>query len=420
MSLRCVLETWRSERRELSEGDFFRALPESPFALLYGQGRHILLAEDPLLRLDHPDTGAFHFERTGDVGPLLPDFIGYATYEYGYGLDPVLAPLLREDLKVPGFSLTLYGRLRLYDRAEKTLYTAQRHLERELPPSLHGLGRGAFSARKIFDSDEAGSYCAKVSRIREAIRSGDVYQVNLTRQETWQVSGGLDEFAKRLFFMNPAPYSALVSGSHRTIISSSPECFFRIQDGRLLTRPIKGTAPRHAQPEADEAGRQWLLESAKNRSELAMIVDLLRNDLTRVCRIPSVTVDAFPVLESFANVHHLVADISGALGCDVTLAQVFRALFPGGSITGCPKLSAMALIRELEDFPRDIYTGALGWCSFDLRQAEFAIPIRTAWTDADMLRFGVGGGVVWDSDPKDEYEETVHKGRSLVSCLRSA
>jgi para-aminobenzoate synthetase component 1 len=162
-----------------------------------------------------------------------------------------------------------------------------------------------------------------------------------------------------------------------------------------------------------------LMSSPKDRAELAMITDLMRNDLTRLCQIPSVTVEAFPRLESYANVHHLVADVSGELVPGLTLEGLFAALFPGGSVTGCPKLTAMKLIRELEPGPRMAYTGALGWFSWDLAQADFNIAIRTAWASATELLFGVGGGVVWDSDPLEEYRETVHKGSSLVRCLNS-
>jgi len=159
------------------------------------------------------------------------------------------------------------------------------------------------------------------------------------------------------------------------------------------------------------------MASPKNRSELAMITDLLRNDLTRICRVPSVRVEAFPLLESYARVHHLVAIVSGELMPGLTLESLLSATFPGGSITGCPKLAAMTLIRGLEDRARGVYTGALGWFSHDLSQLDLAISIRTAWASEDELRFAVGGGIVWDSDPREEYLETVHKGASLVRCL---
>ena len=201
------------------------------------------------------------------------------------------------------------------------------------------------------------------------------------------------------------------------IVGASPESFLRIRDGVVTTRPIKGTAPRGADQATDAAAATQLLASAKNRSELAMIVDLLRNDLTRICEVPSVRVTAFPDLERYSRVMHLVATVEGRLRPDLSLADVLQATFPGGSVTGCPKIAAVDLIRDLEETARGPYTGALGWFSHDLSQMDLSIVIRTAWADDHELRFGVGGGIVWDSDPADEYLETQHKAASLVRCL---
>lgn len=417
MRSRVVSERWRAETRTLTTADFFADLPRHAFTFLFGQGRWLMLAEDPLVVLDRPAHPGFEFERRGMVPPIQPDFFGHATYEYGYGLDPALPPVPSHTDLLPDFQLILHRRLRLYDQAQGILYTAERELEREVEPRFHALGHGPFRARKLRDSDGAADYMAKVARIRAEIAKGNVYQVNLTRQEHWEVTGNLLTFSQQLHALNPAPHSALVADPQWTILSSSPERFFHIEKGRIHTRPIKGTAPRGIDPAQDQQLSETLLSSPKNRSELAMIVDLLRNDLTRICQIPSVRVEAFPVLESYANVHHLVAEVAGDLLPNTTLEEVLGGLFPGGSITGCPKLAAMGLIRELEACPRRIYTGALGWCRADGQQADFAIPIRTAWAAAGELHFGVGGGVVWDSDPRDEYEETLHKGRNLVQCL---
>ncbi len=416
-----VFEHWSRSSRLLSEADFFAELPSCPFIFLYGEGRYLVLAEDPLDQRDERDEGrTFLFHRQGEIPPVLPDFLGHVCYEYGYALDPVWLgcfPGGPRPSDLPQNQHLIYRRIQVYDRIEQALYEGIRSCPRRLPLAQHALGKGAFRAQKIKDTDTAESYCAKVDRIREGIRKGDVYQVNLTRQEDWRVEGNLKAFAKSLWALNPAPRSALVAGADWTIISSSPEDFFQIDKGRLSTRPIKGTARRHADPVKDRALADDLLRCPKNRSELAMIVDLLRNDLARICTLPSVRVEAFPVLEHYANVHHLVADISGQWPSHHGLEDLFKALFPGGSITGCPKLAAMALIRELETVPRSIYTGALGWCRADMAQASYSIPIRTAWVKDGILKFGVGGGVVWDSDPMLEYEETLHKGRSLVACL---
>jgi len=410
-----VSEAWRARACFLDEAAFFADLPAEPFAFLYGRGRWLVLAEDPLLELEDLAPGDLRFHRRGPAPDLLPDLVAVAAYERGYALDPALPAAPACDDPIPGARLTLYRKVRVYDRHRGVLHTA----EREGPPggARHALGLGPFRARKVADTEDAASHMAKVDLIREHIARGEVYQVNLTRQETWEVQGGLDQLARRLHAADPAPFSALVADPRWTLVSSSPESFLRIEDGRLSTRPIKGTAPRHPDPLRDRAAGLDLLASPKDRSELAMIVDLMRNDLGRLC--PSVQVGAFPLLESYANVHHLVAEVSGALAPGLTFGGLLEALFPGGSITGCPKLAAMGLIRRLEPAPRRLYTGALGWLRADLAQGELALLIRSAWAVGGALRLGLGGGVVWDSDPAAEYEETVHKGRSLVRCLNS-
>jgi para-aminobenzoate synthetase component 1 len=409
-----VSERWSARSAELGTQDFFDLLGGEPFALLYGEGRWIIHGEDPLLVLDSPDVTGLIFERKGRIPPILPDFIGFIGYGFGSSRLPGLAP---SPGSFPDFHFALHHRIRLFDRQAGMLYEGTRELPDRAETLENVLCRGAFSARKTWDSDTPDTYAAKVARIREEIAQGNVYQVNLTRQERWAFQGDLTHFARQLHALNPAPYSAFITGPGFSVVSSSPENFLHIGDGRIVARPIKGTAPRGTDSAQDEALAAELLASPKNRSELAMITDLLRNDLTRVCRVPSVRVDAFPTLETYANVHHLVATVSGLIRPDLTLAELLQGTFPGGSITGCPKGAAMGLIGELEGTPRQVYTGALGWFTFDLSQLDLNIPIRTAWASRDALHFGVGGGVVWDSDPHDEYLETVHKGRSIVQCL---
>jgi para-aminobenzoate synthetase component 1 len=415
-----VSERWTSRSADLDAQDFFDLPGASCFALLYGGGgRWIIYGDDPLLVLAEPDTDGLTFERTGDVPPIHPDLIGFIAYEYGYSLEPLLAAPTRRPFAFPDFHFCLHRRLRLFDRATHTLYEALRETPRSADevPSL--VRPGVFAAVKDWESDTPEAYQGKVARIREEIASGNVYQVNLSRQERWRFRGDITSFARHLYAANPAPFSALVAGAEFTVISSSPERFLRISGGRIEAQPIKGTAPRGESVAEDERVAEELLSSPKNRAELAMITDLLRNDLTRVCRVPSVRVDAFATLETYANVHHLVSTVSGETRADLSLTKLLQGVFPGGSITGCPKLAAMRLIRELEEVPRLVYTGALGWFAHDMSQLDFNIPIRTVWASDRELYLGVGGAVVWDSDPQEEYLETVHKGRSIVECLNS-
>jgi para-aminobenzoate synthetase component 1 len=413
-----VSERWSARSANLETQDFFESLGDEPFALLYGDGpeaRWIIHGKDPILLLDSPDVDGITFQRCGEVPPILPDFIGFIGYEYGQ--EPLLPRPAARPLCCPDFHFALHRSLRLFDLRTGTLYEGVREIPDRAAKSQHSLQKGSFSARKAWDSDTPAAYAGKVARLREEIAQGNVYQVNLTRQERWAYEGDLRSFARKLYAVNPAPFSAFLTGRDFSVVSSSPESFLSLREGRIVTRPIKGTAPRGASISEDEQRAAELLASAKNHSELAMITDLLRNDLTRICQVPSVRVEAFPSLETYANVHHLVATVSGLIRPGLTLRELLEGVFPGGSITGCPKLAAMGLIRELEAVPRQVYTGALGWFTHDLSQLDFNIPIRTVWASREDLHFGVGGGVVWDSDPHDEYLETVHKGRSIVQCL---
>jgi para-aminobenzoate synthetase component 1 len=419
MSCEGISETWTARPCRLKSADFFDALGDKPFAFLYGDGpgtRWTILGQEPLWVLPDLRSAPPAFERTGDLPPIFPDLVGHLAYEAVSRYSSFLPPPAPKPFPFPDRHFVVYRHLRLYDRETETLYEAQRRGP-EPAEQRHTLQEGTFRARKVGDSDNGKAYREKVERVRQEIARGLVYQVNLTRQERWAFRGDLRAFARRLFEVNPAPFSAFLAGPGFAAVSSSPERFFRIQAGRILASPVKGTAGRGINPVEDALLKRNLLSSPKDRAELAMITDLLRNDLTRVCRVPSVAVEAFPRLESYPNVHHLVADISGELVPGLTLDALFGALFPGGSVTGCPKLTAMQLIRELEPGPRMIYTGAIGWCSHDLAQADFSIAIRTAWASAEDLLVGLGGAVVWESDPESEYLETVLKGSSIVRCL---
>jgi para-aminobenzoate synthetase component 1 len=400
--------------------DFFDLIGEKPFVFLYGTGpktRWLILGEAPLLILTELNQRRPTFLRYGAPPPILPDFIGHVSYEYNYWHSSFITQPIAKPFVFPDCYLAIYRNMYIYDMKMEILYKAVRScIGEEHIPNIN-IQKGTFQTHKIWCSDTSSGYQNKVKEIRQEIALGNVYQANLTRQERWYFSGDLRQFARRLFDANPAPFSALMVGSDFSIVSSSPERFFKISQGKILTSPIKGTAARGSDRATDVLLKCNLLASHKDRSELAMIADLMRNDLTKICRMPSVCVDAFPRLESYANVHHLVADISGNLLSDITLESLFMALFPGGSITGCPKIAAMNLIRNLEVSPRMIYTGALGWFSCDLSQADFNIAIRTVWASHNELMFGVGGGIIWDSNPYSEYQETVYKASSIVRCL---
>lgn len=257
------------------------------------------------------------------------------------------------------------------------------------------------------------AFLSGVERIREWIAAGDIYQVNLTQAFAAGVSGGsLLALYQSLRRASPAPMAAWLSLAGWEILSSSPETFLKISGRRIETHPIKGTRPRFSDPAEDARSARELRESAKETAELVMITDLLRNDLGRVCEFGSVEVAAMLRLETLAQVHHLVSTVTGILREDCDALAALAACFPGGSITGAPKLRAMEIIRELETVPRGVYCGAVGWLDYQ-GGCAFNIPIRTLVRQGNRASYHVGAGIVADSDPVREYEETLHKAAGI-------
>ncbi|MBI2346995.1 MAG: anthranilate synthase component I family protein [Deltaproteobacteria bacterium] len=261
------------------------------------------------------------------------------------------------------------------------------------------------------------TYAAAVEAIREMIAAGDLYQVNLSQQFQTSSARTAAEIFRAALERNPAPMMALVNAGDFQIISTSPERLVAKRGDRLISRPIKGTRPRGGTPEEDAALREELLTHPKDNAELAMIVDLIRNDLGRVAAPGSVVVEEPCVTESYANVHHLLATISARARADATWPSILRAVFPGGSITGCPKVQAMRVIEQMEGVRRGFYCGSIGYISAN-GNGDWNIAIRTITKIGDKAFFNLGGAVVYDSDPAGEYEETLHKGRTLFEILR--
>jgi len=268
------------------------------------------------------------------------------------------------------------------------------------------------------DEIDQASYEAKVARVIAYIRDGDIFQANLSHRFTARPSGLLDPLAVHLALRraNPAPFAALLVDGPRFIASSSPERFLRLEGGRVETRPIKGTARRAASPRLDFAIAAALAESEKDRAENVMIVDLLRNDLSRVCKPGSVAVPNLCAVESYASVHHLTSVVTGRLKPERDALDLLAATFPGGSITGAPKIRAMEIIAELEGQPRGIYCGSLGWIGFD-GDADLNIAIRTVGFDGETLTVGAGGGITLLSEPRAEFEETIAKAERILQAL---
>lgn len=259
-------------------------------------------------------------------------------------------------------------------------------------------------------------YMEAVDRIKAYIGAGDVYQVNLSQRFVTDMRGDPFALFQELYRRNAAPFYAYLHAGDHHIVSTSPERFLLQRSSSVETRPIKGTRPRGNTPAEDEALARELRDSPKDDAELSMIVDLLRNDIGKVCCAGSVTVAEHKRLEPYRNVFHLVSTVKGTLDPGKGAVDLLRATFPGGSITGCPKIRSMEIIDELEPNRRHIYTGSIGYISFH-DTMDLSIAIRTATIHNERMIFSVGGGVVYDSDPSDEFEETLHKGQTLLSVF---
>jgi para-aminobenzoate synthetase component 1 len=380
------LALWREGRERTFRGDPFDAVAE-------------LLAEQ---RLDNP----------GGL-PLPCGAVGAFGYDLGQHLER-LPHRAEDDLDFPDLVLGFYDAAAgTASRVELTTPPRRRAIDPALYREVFGSGTSTARKGATFTRDQ---YLAAVSRILEYIAAGDVYQVNLSQRFHATSDAGAFEIYRRLRSASPAPYAAYLSFGRRSLLSASPEQFLELRDRRLVTRPIKGTRRRGGSPEEDARLAQELLSSPKDDAELAMIVDLERNDLGRVCEPGSIRVSAPKVLEQHPTVHHLAATVEGRLRADLGAVDVLRAAFPGGSITGAPKIRAMEIIDELEPTRRAFYTGAIGALGFD-GSLNLSIAIRTVLADGSDYYYQAGGGIVADSDPAAEYDETLAKAAAMARAL---
>jgi len=282
------------------------------------------------------------------------------------------------------------------------------------PPATGNFSGDADGFRSGFTRPD---YIHAINRIKEYIASGHVYQVNLSQRFEMGFTGDTFNLFCRLYQDNPAPFFAYIHAGDHQIVSTSPERFILRVGDRIETRPIKGTRPRANMPEQDEQLGRELMQSKKDEAELSMIVDLLRNDLGKVCMAGSVQVAQHKRLEVYQNVYHLVSIVEGKLDPRFDSVDLITATFPGGSITGCPKIRSMEIIDELEPVRRHIYTGCIGYIGFH-DTMDLSIAIRTATVYNDKILFSVGGGIVFDSNPQDEFDETLHKGQTLMQVFK--
>ena len=383
--------------------------------------------------------------------PFQGGAAGYVSYDWSRALERVPAPRY-EDLPIPRVVLGLYPWVIAWDHEARRAWLIATAIGGG-SPAIHrskilhllgsdpGTGRLKALSRAVAGCEPAPSYPVEtlwwdapvplrssftragyleaVRRVREYIFAGDIFQANLSQRfETPLVEDPWTIYT-RLRTRNAAPFAAFLDFPEVTILSASPERFLRVDEaGHVETRPIKGTRPRGVGPEHDAALGQALTESDKDRAENLMIVDLMRNDLSRVCQPGTVRVPELFGVEHYATVHHLVSTVVGTLAPGVDALALLRAAFPPGSITGAPKVRAMEIIAELERPQRGVYCGSIGYWSVT-GALDTSVAIRTAMAIGGRICFGAGGGIVADSDPDGEYRETLDKARGIIDALQS-
>ncbi|MDC0936838.1 anthranilate synthase component I family protein [Pirellulales bacterium] len=426
-------------------------------------GRYSFFAADPFAWIEAPADGRdaladvektmarFRQQTRSDLPPFQGGLAGLLGYELGRSFERIDAAR-HNDLPTPALAVGCYDVVLAFDHQQKRGwiisqgFPAQDPGERtrraesrlaEFRDHLNGKAAATNSSRDDHFRTTTSDLCAPQHETRfdgvtsnlspdeyramvrlgiDYIRAGDVFQVNLAQRLLCRATSPSHELYLRLRDRNPAPYAGYFDLGEAQICSASPECFLTVRDGWAETRPIKGTRGRSSHVEADLFAGDELLESEKDRAENVMIVDLVRNDLSRVCQPGSVHAAQLCRLETYAYVKHLVSVVRGELAPGKSALDLLRAAFPGGSITGAPKVRAMEIIAELEPTVRGPYCGSLAYLGFD-GQFDASILIRTVTATGGWWQFPVGGGVVAQSDPDDEYRETWHKARGLLEAV---
>lgn len=418
----------------------------NPFLTLKTYGRRIIQEENGLTSeytanpfdVLREQLNRFSLDREDLHIPFIGGAVGFFSYDLGRMVEhlPVQAA---DDLNTPDICLGFYHTILAIDHCENRAFIIASGLPLEgeeaaakaaadlevlrgqlswpapsLPDPWQEPNLTAAQIRTHFTRETYGN---AVNTIKDYIVAGDIYQANMTQRLDAPLLMEPYQLYRRLRQVNPAPFAAYLDcGNSFRVLSSSPERYLLLANNVVETRPIKGTRPRGKTAEEDRANSQELLNSEKDRAELVMIIDLERNDLGRVCAYGTVRVPELIVLEEYATVFHLVSTVRGELAPGKDTVDLLKASFPGGSITGAPKIRAMEIIEELEPVRRGVYTGSIGYLGFDGR-ADLNIVIRTFINKNNRLHLQVGGGIVADSDPVMEYEETLHKAKALLKSL---
>lgn len=366
--------------------------------------------------------------------PFVGGAVGYLSYDLGNYLEK-LPRTAKDDTNVYDLYFGFYNYVIVIDHLEGKTYIATPDLDIEKEKiilslveekiknaELRGIDNICYEEKDIEPIKLKSNFTKEefknaVKKVQNYIKQGDIYQANLTQRFSGKTSLSSYELYRDLRRISPAPFGAYLNFKGYNILSNSPERFIKCINNKIETRPIKGTRPRGRNKEEDLKLQEELRNSEKDRAELLMIVDLERNDIGRISKIGSVDVPELFVIEPYANVNHLVATVVGEIEDNKDCIDVIKATFPGGSITGAPKIRAMEIIDELEPTQRNVYTGSIGYIGFN-GDMDLNIAIRTIVKEDDNVYFQVGGGMTWDSNPDDEYQETLDKAKSIMKALR--
>ncbi|MFC1930640.1 aminodeoxychorismate synthase component I [Chloroflexota bacterium] len=417
-----------------------------PFLILRSRGEKISLIRDGVeeSRRGNPFdvVGELLVVYTLDECPADIPFVGGAVGYFSYDLCHFIERLSStavDDLKLPECYLAFYDVIIAFDHLEKRVYLVstgfpeleeskrkQRAREKlkemkskitNTPAIVEELRLMPVESDLVLRSNFSHQeYLKAVEAAREYICAGDIFQVNLSQRFETNLNIPPYELYQRLRRINPAPFASYLNFEGISVVSASPERFLKVRGDWVETRPIKGTRPRGKSVIGDRALADELLSSVKDRAENIMIVDLERNDIGRVCRYGTVRVTELAILETFPTVFHLTSTVVGRLREGKNRVDLLKATFPGGSITGAPKVRAMEIIDELEPTRRSVYTGSIGYLSFS-GEMDINVVIRTILVKDGKAYFQVGGGIVYDSEPESEYKETLDKARALIQAL---
>jgi para-aminobenzoate synthetase component 1 len=377
--------------------------------------RYSFLAWEPekifsgdITNLNKDDFFAFISSHTRDY--FIAGYIGYEACQW---IEDLPRPGSK-DRPNPDIYLAAYSRFLVFDHIRKTWSCWHKDTPFSLPKSHRERRQGGSSKMIDFNQSKA-TYLENVGHVLDHIRAGDVYQINYTQRVYFTRRGDLFDIYLRLKEIQPVSYAAFINLGKGVVISGSPELFLRLDNKGVLSKPMKGTRKRSQEPSTDRRLRQELKESEKDQAENVMIVDLMRNDLGRFCVYGSVEVPRLYIVEAYDTVYQMVSYVSGRVRSNTPIADIIRATFPPGSITGAPKKRAMEIIYQLEPHQRGVYCGAIGYFFQDKMVLNVAIRTLELWDGRGVL--GVGGGIVADSDPELEYEESIIKARASMMAM---